>query len=122
MTAQEQHMLHKDANNFSSWITQLPDNVTKLQETGCVILIKITTLEQYPTGKSAMVWYGYGDDPYSVLAKVWKKLCATYPEAELRWRYKNSAEPLKDWKKTIDRFAYRFGSKPKLNESGFPPV
>jgi len=122
MTSQEQHDRGNEYQNFSRWETTLPKIPSDTPSTGSVVQVKIKRLVRYPNGKSAMVWYGSGTDPHTVLAPIWEQLSQAYPADTLLWRQKSSNNPALDLKKVMDRFVSRFGCKPKLNESESFPV
>ena len=77
----------------------------------CVVQVKGQILEDYPKGKSAMLWYGWGPlDMLSVEAMrcrttgLWVRVLA-HPDAEAHCA------------RILRRFETRFGSVPKLQQS-----
>ncbi len=89
---------------------KLPEKLSGLTEPrqNYVIQAKTLQLHRYPTGQSAMVWYGVGKFPV-VLAE----LDALLPQGSLvRWLA--HAQPEKKLDELRARFVRRFGALPNL--------
>lgn len=81
-----------------------------------VIQIKAAgELLQYDSGRSAMLWYGAGDDGVSVIEGACGELERRWPALELVWRFRPSSAPAHDLTALIGRFERRFGAPPLGN-------
>jgi hypothetical protein len=69
-------------------------------------------LLDYPTGKSAMVYYDGDAD----LSRAFARLCAIVPPgADVRVRFGDCKEPAAELARKLDEFTRRFGAPPEWN-------
>ncbi len=69
-------------------------------------------LIDYPTGKSAMVYYDADDDLSRALARLG---AAVPPGADVLVRFGECADPAAELRRALDDFTQRFGSPPVWN-------
>ena len=71
-------------------------------------------LVDYPTGKSAMVYYDADDDLSQALARLG---AAVPPGADVLVRFGECADPAVELARKLDEFTRRFGAPPAWNPS-----
>ena len=107
---------------FSSWY-ELTDENLEANAPGQKAAIQVRRadgLVDYPSGKSAMVWYGIADDVAGVLRDQFAdeldqpgiRGCGT-----LEFRYYAGPRPRERIEKVAKRFVQRFGSPPVFNDA-----
>lgn len=83
-------------------------------------LIQIKTagpLVSYPRGRSAMLWYGAGDDMFSIVLAGLKH---AYAWPELHWRFLQIAQHQALLGSHLERFEGRFGALPVAMTTPLP--
>lgn len=74
---------------------------------------RVAELVDYPTGKSAMVYYDGDDD----LSHAFARLCQRVPPgADVRVRFAEGPRPTEALARKLDEFARRFGAHPEWND------
>ena len=103
---------------FSPW----QDELNAAPGGGAIVQVKVADrLLTYPTGKSAMVWYGaLSDCTPQALAPVLASLRTAYVDDRLRWRCAVDSAPERVLERIRARFAARFGSFPGEHERRDP--
>ncbi len=100
--------MQTDRLRFSHWSSTAAEAPA---EPG-VVQIKVERLVTYPNGKSAMVWYGAGDDVSAVAADALSALRERFDEPLLvRWRLADA--PQAALESILGRFVRRFGAPPR---------
>lgn len=108
---------------FSSWYELTEDGLEANAPEGkaAVQVRRADGLVDYPSGKSAMVWYGLVDDVAGVLREQFADELQE-PGAcgygALEFRYYTGDESRQWIEKVSKRFVQRFGSPPVLNGAG----
>ncbi|MDP6946757.1 MAG: hypothetical protein QF464_21585 [Myxococcota bacterium] len=97
---------------FTPW----SDDVSAAPGGAAMVQVKaLGTLFDYPTGKSAMVWYGVvAPCTAERLEHVMGALRSSRPELVLVWRYRLAASPDALLAALLQRFESRFGAPPRL--------
>ena len=90
-----------------SWLTSAVTTVAMESEANCIIQLKSDDLLQYPKGRSAMIWYGYGAIQPNI-----HKLQQCFPEPCLIRALPHVAAET-EFERLLQRFTKRFGAPPK---------
>jgi len=107
---------------FSRWFELTQDGVAAYAPTGPAALQvrRASGLHDYPSGKSAMIWYGYAaTNAREVLEKVFTEELQTpglteHGAQEFRF-IEGEEEARESLEKVASKFHRRFGSPPVLN-------
>jgi hypothetical protein len=95
---------------FSRWRSF--DEVGEAPQVAGVFQIKVQQLLAYPSGKSAMVYYGSGDDLRAALTRVAPSLERF---GEIVWRVFETASHAAELARHLKQFTERFGAVPAGN-------
>ena len=102
-----------DMLRFSAWMALDQDTSV----TGLVQLKVLDKLVSYPTGKSAMIWYGTNLDQQA-FERAMAQGQAQFPKHTLLWRTLPQTTPQPRLLQLLHTFHRRFGAYPLLNEEG----
>jgi hypothetical protein len=109
-----------DDEAFSAWIDlEDPTALAGLPSAAGLIQVRVAQgLVRYPSGRSAMIWYGAGPDLRAGVLAAAPRIVASAREAGIEgplWvRTRKVADPAEPLARLIQRFAARFGTPPRL--------
>lgn len=105
---------------FSSWYPLTDEGIAEHAPKGpaAIQVRRADGLVDYPSGKSAMVWYGYLEEVEETLREVFADEIdepGARGHGPLQFRYMTGEGALEDLEKVADKFARRFGGSPVFN-------